>query len=430
MTPAAVIDNVTCLGCGCACDDIVVALRDGRIVEARNACALGVQWFGDGEFPAGCRVDGRDVAIHEATVVAGSRLRDANRPLVYLAPGSSCETQRSAAAIADVLHAPLDSASSAASAAMLATQEHGLASATLGEIRNRADVVVFWGVDLTGRYPRFTTRYAPIPAGIHIPHGRSSRSVIALDVGGATSTADADRRIAIEPESEVATLVALEALIRATPLESSRYASLDNAAWVIARELAPMLLAGNYVAFIYDAEPDDRAARSSTRFDAFASLSQALNERTRAAAIGLRGGGNRSGADNVLVAQTGYPFAIDFSRGVPRYDPHGGSVLALLERHAVDLVLVFGDPTLMRHAVFDALSGLNGIVIGPHAMALPLGRTHVTISTGADGIHAAGTAFRMDDVPLPLRPPLEHEASASLIAGALAGIVRSSGLRL
>jgi formylmethanofuran dehydrogenase subunit B len=54
----------------------------------------------------------------------------------------------------------------------------------------------------------------------------------------------------------------------------------------------------------------------------------------------------------------------------------------------------------------------------------------VTISTGADGIHAAGTAFRMDDVPLPLRPPLEHEASASLIAGALAGIVRSSGLRL
>ena len=54
--------HTTCLGCGCACDDIDVVVRDGRIVDARNACALGVAWFGDGRVPARGRAAGRDVS--------------------------------------------------------------------------------------------------------------------------------------------------------------------------------------------------------------------------------------------------------------------------------------------------------------------------------------------------------------------------------
>ena len=34
------VANVTCLGCGCACDDITVVVKQDRITEARNACAL------------------------------------------------------------------------------------------------------------------------------------------------------------------------------------------------------------------------------------------------------------------------------------------------------------------------------------------------------------------------------------------------------
>ena len=38
-------------------------------------------------------------------------------------------------------------------------------------VRNRADVLVFWGVDPAERYPRYLTRYAPDPAGRR-PAGR------------------------------------------------------------------------------------------------------------------------------------------------------------------------------------------------------------------------------------------------------------------
>jgi formylmethanofuran dehydrogenase subunit B len=407
MTATSVIRDVTCLGCGCACDDIDVVTRDGRIDEARNACALGLRWFGDGQIPSACRANGNDAPVADAVSAAAALLRDSARPLIYLAPDISTEAQREATAIADLLRARLDSITSAtASAFVLASQEHGLASATLGEIRNRADVVILWGIDLRGRYPRFTSRYAPEPAGLHVPHGVRSRTVIAVDVGAATSSIDADHRVAIDQDAELAMLTALEALVRAPAGSAQRLAVPSSVAWEQARALAPALMAARYIAFVFDAERDDRAARSPQRFAAIATLAQSLNGRTRCAAIGMRAGGNRSGADVTLVAQTGYPFGIDFSRGFPRYDPWHGSALTLFRARAIDAALVVGDPTAAPAEVTLELARIPVAVVGPRATTVALGARSVAIDTGVDGIHTTGTAYRADDVPLPLRSSL------------------------
>jgi len=45
------------------------------------------------------------------------------------------------------------------------------------------------------------------------------------------------------------------------------------------------------------------------------------------------------------------------------------------------------------------------VAIGPRASAAGF-TPQVAIDTGVAGIHEGGTAFRMDDVPLPLRPAL------------------------
>jgi formylmethanofuran dehydrogenase subunit B len=424
MTQPSVIANVTCLGCGCACDDIDVVVASGRIVEARNACQLGLRWFGDGHVPSNIRVDGADVGLEQAVSSAAARLCEARRPLVYIAAGLSCEAQREAVALADLLRARLDSVTTwAALPFTLASQEHGHASATLGEVRNRADVLVFWGIDLQARYPRFASRYAPSPAGTHVPEGRRSRTVIAVDVGSASATIDADVRIAVEPGDELATLTALEAVTR-SPDAASRFASLPDRAWVVARELAVALLSSRYIGLVYDAEPDDRSERSTVRFEALASLAQALNDRTRCAALALRAGGNRSGADSVLVAQTGYPCAVDFARGYPRYDPHA-SALHDPHAHGVDTALVVGDPNEIPSEVSRALAGLDAVVIGPRASTVTLGRQCVVIDTGVDGIHASGTALRTDDVPLPLRASLSGPRSAAeTIRGVASGVRR------
>src|SRR3712207_7106153 len=38
------VEHVTCLGCGCGCDDIAVTVRDGRIVETLPPCPVSRSW--------------------------------------------------------------------------------------------------------------------------------------------------------------------------------------------------------------------------------------------------------------------------------------------------------------------------------------------------------------------------------------------------
>ena len=389
--------NVTCLGCGCACDDIEVVTRDSRIVEAKNACELGLRWFGDGTVPSRSRVAGRDVSLDEAVRAAAQLLKNASRPLVYLAPDLACEAQRETVGVADALGAALDSVTSAtAMPSILAAQERGRASATLGEIRRRADIVVLWSVDPTLNYPRYLSRYAPEAEG---------RTII---------------RVHIAAADEVATLTALTAIVSGRVKENVGV----GPAWDLARGLAPRLLAARYVAIVADGEPDEAQPEDPGRAGALISFAQALNGPTRAALSLLRAGGNRAGADAVMTWQTGYPAAVDFTQGHPRYQPHDGTATARLNRGDVDALLVVGAAALIPAALLTSMARVPRVVIGPRASERALDGADVAIDTGVAGIHDGGTAFRMDDVPLPLRPALTGPPSAADVVGALRKAMR------
>src|SRR3954468_15456329 len=280
MTPAGgqqtlqdgLVEHVTCLGCGCSCDDIAVRVSAGRITAATNACELGATWFGDGRAPSTIRVGGRESALDAAVTAIATALNASRRPLIYLAPELSCEAQREAIALADWIHGAVDTISSAtALGSILAAQERGRATATLGEIRNRADVMVFWGVDPDARYPRYWSRYAPEPSGLHITSGRRGRQVIAVDVGEAKgpgarrgrpsgrpeAAADADVRIAVSEHDEVALLTMTAALIRKP--DTSFGEPLGGRAESLVRQLA----GARYAAIVADAEPGQHSEHES-----------------------------------------------------------------------------------------------------------------------------------------------------------------------
>ncbi|HET7565701.1 MAG TPA: hypothetical protein VFJ96_11935 [Gemmatimonadaceae bacterium] len=407
------VAHATCLGCGCACDDITVIVRDGRIVEAQRACSLGAAWFGDGRVPARVISEGRDVDVDRAIDDATSLLTSGGRALVYLAGDVSCEVQRAGVAIADQLRAALDILTTAtALPSILAAQRRGRASATLGEIRNRANILVFWGVDPAARYPRYTTRYAPDPEGIHVPGGRSDRLVIAVDIGDTRALASADERVHFADDEEIPALTLMRAAILGWPIADS---SPDDLA-ARARGLVRQMIAARYVAVVVDGEPS--RARVPGRAEALIMLTQALNGPTRCALSTLRAGNNRSGAEAVLTWQTGFPLAVDFARGVPRYRPDEGATV-LLTRDEVGVALVLGDPTTIPAEVTTALARVPTIVIGPRASASTFG-PRIAIDTGVAGIHEGGMAMRMDDVPLPLRPALTPTIDTLATANALA----------
>lgn len=397
MSSEQQIQHVTCLGCGCECDDVTVTINDGRIVAADPTCHLGQAWFGDGEVPAKVLHRGEPTSVEQAISAAAAELVAARgHCLVFLGLDLTSESQRVALAIADLLRAVVDgSTSETAANGLLTAQRRGRAAATLGEIRNRADTLLFWGVDPVQRYPRFLERYALEPVGTHVPQGRPGRIVIGVSIGADRALPGADRQIEIAPEQEIEALSLMRLAVLGRILPSSS-PLLD-----VAAELAGTLARARYAVVVHDAEPTAEP-RNPLRAEALITLTQALNGPTRSALCSLRGGGNRVGAESVLTWQTGFPFAVDFSRGFPRYTP-GERGLGRIAAGGLHAALVVG--SIMANGP-AALPDLRTVVIGPRASESAV-QPAVAIDTGIAGIHDGGTAYRMDEVPLRLRPPLE-----------------------
>ncbi len=388
------VENVTCLGCGCSCDDLTVTVSNDRITEVTPACPLGRAWFGDGQVPNQVISDGQPLAL-DLTIerLAEALVEARGRCLVYLGLDLTSQAQRAALSVADLLEATVDSDTSATAAnGLITAQRRGRASATLGEVRNRGDVFLFWGVDPRERYPRFLSRYSVEPVGTQVPDGRRGRYVIAVSIGADQALEAADSRIELPADEEIAAL----SLIRAAVLGNSIRTTTKTAQTAVL--IAEKLKSARYAILVHDAEPTAEA-RNPLRAEALIALAQALNGPTRAALVSLRAGGNRVGAEAVLTWQTGYPLAVDFTLGYPRYRPnHRGTGMDTDRYEAVLLLgsLPVNSPTLA------SLSGLRPAVIGPRASQASF-PTSIAIDTGVAGIHDAGTAYRMDELPLALR---------------------------
>ncbi len=416
--PRSVVEPVTCLGCGCTCDDVSVQVSAGRIVAVAPDCPVARAWFGDGSVPEKVLRDGAPVELVDAVAEAASVLTSsAGRVLVYLGPDVSTQAQRTAVALADLLRARVDSATSEpAAAGLLAAQRRGRAAATLGEIRNRADVLLFWAVDPAARYPRYLSRYALEPGGSHVSGGRRGRKVISVHIGTAHGPSGADLEVTLDPADEIGALSVMRATVLGTMLDELP-PGLQGAA-----RAAGELLSARYAVLVHEAEPSG-LGRETFRAEGLIALVQALNGPTRAALSSLREGGNRSGAESVLTWQTGYPIAVDFSAGFPRYTPAARG-LASIGGGAVSAVLIAGSTAGLGADTSAALGRVPTIVIGPRASEAPFA-AHVAIDTGVAGIHEAGTAYRMDEVPLPLRPPLTGPRTAAGMLEALLAAVHT-----
>jgi formylmethanofuran dehydrogenase subunit B len=400
------VPHVTCLGCGCACDDISLTLRDDQIVHAERACRLGVAWFDDGRVPGKVRVEGRECGLDEALNASARLLHAARgRVLVFLADDITSEAQRCTVEIADRVRAVVDSMVSApAAAGILAGQRRGRATCTLGEIRNRADLLLFWGIDPDERYPRYRSRYADYPVALHLGGGQRSRTVVSVTIGADQGPGEADLHIALRPEDEVVALSALRTALQ------GRQLGTPAAFFPELEQLTGLLTKAAYVTIVHDGDGGDER-RPTERAEGLIMLAQSLNGPTRAALSTLRGGGNRSGAEAVLTWQTGFPFAVDFTRGAPRYRPDRRGT-ELLEAGVIAAALVVGASVGIPASARDGLGRVPTIVVGPRASEAPF-PTRVAIDTGVAGIHEAGIGYRMDDLPLPLQAALPGPRSAS-----------------
>ena len=153
---------VTCAGCGLLCDDVTVE-RSGDGVRLQPPCGLGAEWFsaraGQSARGPAATVGGQPADIETALARAAELLRAARRPLLHGFDAATVEDARAAVALADRLGALVatDGVTGAWPGAP-AVPLRGASTATLGEIRDRSQLVVIWREDPETTHPRLLDR--------------------------------------------------------------------------------------------------------------------------------------------------------------------------------------------------------------------------------------------------------------------------------
>ena len=84
----------------------------------------------------------------------------------------------------------------------------------MGEIKDRADLVILWGANPAECHPRHFTRYSVMPKGQYTPEGRKGRTVVVVDIRTTPSARIADVFLQIRPAKDFEALTALRALIK------------------------------------------------------------------------------------------------------------------------------------------------------------------------------------------------------------------------
>jgi formylmethanofuran dehydrogenase subunit B len=313
---------------------------------------------------------------------------------VYGFEAATVEDARAALGLADALGA-LVAADGAGGdwAGAAAVPLRGASTATLGEIRDRSGVVVIWREDPEATHPRLLGRLGfgfGFGDGAGAPGGRGSgRTLVVVDDRETATAARADVQLRWDRERDLDALTGLHVLARKREAGGSgQDAELGG--------LLERLDAVPHAAFVYG--PGLTAGAGGQR------RALALHELVRQlcldrhvvtlelpAATGLRG------ARDVLGWQTGYSESIDLASGHPELVT---TTLPLEIAEDVDVALcIEGVPV--------------GQPDGAAAIALcswPVGGVEVSIRTAAAGVEAAGTAHRLDGVPLTLQAPLSGEA--------------------
>lgn len=288
----------------------------------------------------------------------------------------------------------------------MATQLGGKVAATLGEIKHRADLLIYWGSNPAECHPRHFTRYTLTPKGRFIPNGRRDRTMVLVDVRPTPSTRAADVFLQIRPGRDFEVLTALRALVKGRSIDPQRLEATGLSLAQLEDLVARMKRCRFGVFFFGMGLTMTRGKYMNS--SAILTLAAELNAFTKFVAMPMRGHGNVTGADTVVTWTTGYPFGVDFSRGYPRYNPGEFTACDLLARGEVDGVLVLGaDPSAtMPGPAADHLRRVPTIVLDCR-YSTTSGVAQVHFTTAPTGIGAAGTVYRMDDVPLPVRPALD-----------------------
>ncbi|VUT27580.1 MAG: formylmethanofuran dehydrogenase subunit B [Candidatus Syntrophoarchaeum sp. GoM_oil] len=406
------ITDVVCPLCGCLCDDIEVIVEDGKISNVKKACPLGKnKIMGHHRIEAPMvRENGRlkEVSYDEVIERSAKILAEAKRPLLYGWASLISEAQRKGVELGEELGAVIDTTASVCHGpTVLGVQGRGAPGCTLGQVKNRADLIIYWGCNPQEAHPRHRARYTHGVKGRFRPGGKKDRKLFVIDVRETKTSKVADEFVKIDPGYDYMVFSALR-----TILAGHADVVPDTVGGIPKAKLVEMVDAMKSCEFgtIFGGMGLTHTRCRYKNLENVISLVDELNAHTKFTLIPMRGHYNVNGSGHTLAWLTGYPFAVDFSRGYAWYNPGETTSNDLLMRGEVDAMMaIAGDPGAhfpgrsLKH-----MAKIPLIQIDPYANPTTE-LADVVIPTAVSGVEVAGTAYRMDGVPIRTRKVVDTD---------------------
>lgn len=383
------------------CDDIEVESEKNRVNKVHTACRIGVAHMKDGKEDTAFTVDKKPVdevtAISEAVAI----LKNAKNPLIFGLGNSTDEAQKLAIELARKTNATLDDPSSFCLGKLSeALLDNKFKTCTLDDVRNKADVAIFWGTDPSDSHPRHLSKHSYFPRGKEKQRGwEEERTAIAIDVRKShTAKICGNYFFQIPPGGDAEFIDALIAALAGKLPKTSynfppkRILELAN---ILKGAKFGVIFAGSGLAYsLEDLEPLLR-------------LMNVLNEKANFYLIPMIGPYNTRGFNEKLFKETGYVNSVKFEDGTVKHGPEY-SIVESLKAKTVDAALIIGSDLFssLPRVIAKNLLDIPTIVINP-CETLTSRNAKVYISTALSGVESEGSATRMDGVKVDFKPVVE-----------------------
>ena len=387
---------VTCTGCALLCDDIEAIVENNRIKETKNACRRGAARI------KGCMnrlvpsIDQKPGDIESSIRKTVEIIRNARSPMLFGLDNSTCEAQGKGILLAKKMNAVIDDTSSFCQGLLIERiLKKKLRTCSLEDIRNKADVLVYWGSDAQDSQPRHLSRFSYFPRGEYRQRGyEEDRTAIAIDVRE-SNTAKICKgnfyRIPLKGDREFI-LALIEALSGKVPSYETK--KMLELAGIMKKADFGAIFVG--IGLTYSIKED---------FDILTALAEKLPNFNILPMVGHY---NMRGFNEALFKETGFVNRVKFEPKAVHDDKY--SIMETLIGKSIDAIIVVGSDPLasLPRPVLSYLASIPVVCIDP-CISMTSKIATVTIPSAATGVESGGTAIRMDGKVISLSKSITSE---------------------
>ncbi len=404
--------RVPCSGCSLLCDDIIVRSDGIFIDEVVGACIKGKEHFDQvtakNRQTSPMHREGNnmkkiewDQCYNEVTEL----IKKSKKPLLYGFSTVSCEAQLEGIQLAEKINGHIDSNSSICQGKVIERSKlEGLTLTTIGEVINKADLIILWGANPAESIPRLLNKTV-FSRGKFRMTGREIKTLIIVDPVQTASfgvIGVRDLSLMIDPGKDIDLIRVLkDECCTADSIPSEGVAGIDT------DDLKRLLLhlTGAEYGVIFMGQGLLRPKNDYDTLKEFLELIEMINSKQkkgRIALITMGGHYNMTGFDHVALANYGQTGNLNFRNN--QLEVTEKNTIQKISSEDFDLSIIVGtDPISHLPANLSSKLMKHPIIVIDNKKSATGEIADLFLPSAITGIECEGLAYRLDHVPIELQ---------------------------